>query len=361
MGIKHFTVYRVMLLLLVAALYFYGEAVLFSLVYIATYLFVCFRALQSAARKRTRIMLILSYLIVLAIQLVFYSLVVSGYDNFLEHPVRKFFAVVSLLLPMIISRYVAVGKYTELYLPTLQEAGTISFSQIRDFSGNVTAAVAKLKTTGASLTPGNFKEIITGLPRHDSFHYVNAGSLTEEYFRTAEASLDDSALYLVISKTGSATAEVLSVFTHRQFNHASISFDSSLKTIVSYNGGENVYPPGLNNELVDYLMMKVNASIMVYRLPVTREQKQAALDKINQINQEGSAYNLLGLLINRSYKPNIMYCSQFVYGILKYIGAAYFEASGTIKPTDLIEKDYHRKLEFIEELRLYSDTPEHSK
>jgi len=341
---------NIALLALIAALYFYGDTALFSLVYLAIFLFVSFRALQSTARKRTRLLLIVTYFIVMALQISFYALIVAGSDYWLEHPLRKLFAIVSLVLPMIISRYVAVGKYTELYLPTLQETVTISFSQIREFSGNVAAAAATLKKTGASLTPGNFKEIISDLPRHDSFHYVNSGSLTEEYFLAAEASLDDPALYIIISNTGSPAGEVLSVFTHRQFNHASISFDSSLKTIVSYNGGERVYPPGLNSELTDYLIRKKDASIMVYRLHVTREQKEAALDKILQINQEGSAYNLLGLLMNQSYKPNIMYCSQFVYSILQHIGAAYFEASGAIKPTDLIEKDYHRKLEFVEEL-----------
>jgi len=290
------------------------------------------------------------------LQMVFYALIVAGNDFWLEHPFRKLFAIVSLVLPMIISRYVAVGKYTELYLPTLQETVTISFSQLREFSGNVTTAVAKLKKTGASLTPGNFKEIIADLPRHDSFHYVNSGSLTEQYFVAARASLDDPALYIIISNTGSPAGEVLSVFTHRLFNHASISFDSSLKTIVSYNGGERVYPPGLNCELTDYLIRKPDASIMVYRLPVTLEQKETALDKIQQINEEGSAYNLLGLLINQSYKPNIMFCSQFVYCILEHIGAAYFEASGAVKPTDLIEKDYYRKLEFVEELGLGTRT-----
>jgi hypothetical protein len=62
---------------------------------------------------------------------------------------------------------------------------------------------------------------------------------------------------------------------------------------------------------------------------------------------------MLGLVINQSYKPNIMYCSQFVYNMLETAEAVYFHSDAmTIKPTDFIEKDYHRKLEFVEELRL---------
>jgi len=322
------------------------------MVYFALFLFASFRALQSTSRKRTQFFLIIAYLVVMALQMVFYAQVVAGYDLGAVYPLRKLFAVASLSLPMIISRYVAVNKYTELYLPTFEETVTISFSQIHEFSGSMAQAISKLKKSGGSLSPGNIKEIAVDLPRHDSFRYINSGSLTEDYFYAAETSFSDPHLYIIISNTGTPASEIISVFTQNQFNHASIAFDAALKTTVSYNGGERVYPPGLNHEMINYFNKKSGASILVYRLSVTNEQKRAALEKIAQINREGSAYNLLGLFISQSYRPNIMYCSQFVYNLLKYIDATYFEADGTVKPTDLIEKDYYRKLEFVEELRL---------
>jgi len=349
---RYFNVFTVAVAVFIAALYFYGNAVLFNLVYFALFLFMSFRALQSTARKRTRFMLIITYLVVMILQMAFYVQVVGGSTVWLENPVRRLFAVVFLLLPMIISRYVAVNKYTELYLPTLEEAVTIRFSQARAFAGSIVHAVSVVKQAGGRLSPRNFKDLLGDLPRHDTFRYVNAGSLTEDYFEAAKSTLSDPSLYIIISNTGTPASEIISVFTHKQFNHASISYDSALKTVVSYNGGARVYPPGLNREMVVYFNRKPDASILVYRLPVTGEQKRNALDKIEQINREGSAYNLLGLFINKSYKPNIMYCSQFVYKMLEYIGASYFEMKGTVKPTDLIEKDYFRKLEFVEELRL---------
>ena len=353
MYLKRYTVIiNISVAVFILALYFYGGTALFILAYIALFLFASFRALQGSSNKRTRLFLVIAYAAVMALQIVFYTQVVSGYGSWLESPVRKLVAAAVLLMPMIISRYVAVSKYTELYLPTFQETVTISFSEAREFTSIVTQAVASIKKTGSSLTPGNFKKIIDDLPRHDSFRYVNSGSLTEDYFCAAEENLDDPNLYIVISNTGTPASEIISVFTQKQFNHASIAFDAALQTIISYNGGERVYPPGLNHELVDFYNRKPGASILVYRLPVTCEQKRAVLDKIAQINLEGSAYNLLGLLINQSYKPNIMYCSQFVYKVLEYAGASYFHADGIIKPTDLIEKDYFRKLIFVEELRL---------
>ena len=343
---------NIILAALVAALYFYGDMVLFPLVYFALFLFVSFRAIQSTGRKRTRGLLIVTYFVIMAIQTVFYFQVVYGFDDWTEYPFRKLAAVAVLLLPMIISRYVAVNKYTELYLPSVQEAASISFSQLRVFRDKVEGAAAMLGRTKNSLSPGNIKEIIDDLPNHDSFKYINAGSLTEDYFLAAEASMDDLGLYIVISDTGSPASEIISAFTQRQFNHASLSFDAALTTIVSYNGGERVYPPGLNLEMIEFFNQKPDASVLVYRLPVTMEQKRAALGRIAQINREGSAYNMLGLIMGRSYKPNIMYCSQFVYSLAEYIGASWFEAEGVVKPTDLIEKDYFRRLEFVEELRL---------
>ena len=49
------------------------------------------------------------------------------------------------------------------------------------------------------------------------------------------------------------------------------------------------------------------------------------LDKIREINNEGSAYNLLGLVLKVTPQPNIMFCSQFVYTILELAGLNYFE------------------------------------
>ena len=349
---RYLTRLNIIIVALFAALFFYGDAVLFTLVYFALFLFVSFRAVQSTGRKRTRAFLVIAYFVIMAIQIVFYAQVVYGFESWTEYPFRKLAAVAVMLLPMVISRYVAVNKYTELYLPSLKEASSISFSQLRAFAEKVKGAADTFGRTKDSLSPGNLKEIIDDLPHHDSFNYVNAGSLTEEYFRAAEASMDDCGLYIVVSDTGSPASEIISAFTHRQFNHASLSFDAALATIVSYNGGARVYPPGLNLEMVEFFNQKPDASVLVYRLPVTAEQKRAALDKIAQINREGSAYNMLGLVIGRSYRPNIMYCSQFVYTLMRYIGAHYFEADGVIKPTDLIEKDYFRRLEFVEELRL---------
>ena len=69
-----------------------------------------------------------------------------------------------------------------------------------------------------------------------------------------------------------------------------------------------------------FFRKKADASILVYALPCTRAQKEQVLDRVAQINREGSAYNMLGLVLKYSHKPNIMFCSQFVYRMLELAG-----------------------------------------
>ena len=72
------------------------------------------------------------------------------------------------------------------------------------------------------------------------------------------------------------------------------------------------------------------------------------MENIQQINEEGSAYNLWGLFFKSSHQPNIMFCSQFVYRMLELAGLAYFKKDAAhVRPMDFIELDYTRSLEFV--------------
>ncbi|MCL1904459.1 MAG: hypothetical protein FWF94_08620 [Oscillospiraceae bacterium] len=335
-----------MITAIAAALFFYGDFTLFMLTYITTFIFLSFRAVQSAGRKRSRFFLVVTYIIVLFLQVIFYTIIM--YE---ERVLSRVFSILAFLLPIIVGHFVA-GRNKERNLPRFQETVTISFAQIHALGNDISRAINKFKKNGKNLSYKNFKYIIEDMPRHNTFRYVNTESLTADYFNAAEEKLDDPHLYVVISNTGAPSSEFISTFTQKQFNHASLAFDAELQTIVSYNDGQRVYPPGLNYEAVSYFNRKHDASILVYSLKVTHEQKRAAIDLVAKINREGSAYNLLGLLFGRSYKSNIMYCSQFVYFILEHIGASYFHVSGVVKPTDFIEKDYLRKLSFVEEIKL---------
>jgi hypothetical protein len=183
--------------------------------------------------------------------------------------------------------------------------------------------------------PGDIAALLRDLPQHNSSRYITRFSLPEGYFAAARNTLADPHVYIVLSDTGSPASKVIGLFTAGPYNHVSLSFDSALETLVSYNGGNGTSRPGLNHERPEYFCQKPGASLMVYRLRIEPEQKRKLINRVAAINREGSSYNLLGLLTKKSKLPNIMFCSQFVYTLLRDSGAAYFDKeSGKVKPMD---------------------------
>lgn len=186
------------------------------------------------------------------------------------------------------------------------------------------------------------------LSRQNSFTYINRYSLNPDYFKRAEESLNDGFIYLIFTNSKSISSKVIRFFTKKDYNHISIAFDSNLSTIVSYNGGAGINLPGMNPESLNSLTIWKGAYVSVYKLPATHLQKRIILNKISEINVEGNSYNLIGLLMKNSFKPNIMFCSQFVYLLLRLVDLNYFEKDETkVKPYDFIELDINRKLIFI--------------
>lgn len=345
---------KIITVLLLVGLFFFGNYTLFVLAYIAEGLIISARTLMGKTRKRVKGMLIVSYMIVMAFQItvcVIAGLFDPGYPGYVYYP-RKLFAILLFALPIIANRYITTGKYATFHLPSIGEAATISLSEAKDGISSIRSAASRINKMGGKFSNGVVLEIITDLPRHDSFRYINGGSLSGQYFEAARESLSDPSIYIVVSKTGSAASEFISVFTQKEYGHASLAFDKDLKTVVSYNKGDRIYSPGLNAEMIEYFNQSEDSALLVYRLPATIEQKKCILDKVEEINREGSAYNMVGLFVNYSHKPNIMYCSQFVYNMLEYAGLSYFDMQGhAVKPTDLIEQDYYKKLEFLYEIK----------
>lgn len=323
-----------------------------------TYLFICLlmivRTLIVPSESKAKVYLVLIYIVIMGLQITYISLVTfqTGQTE-LHRILGRLFAAAVIWFPFLVERFVMINKYASFYLPTAHEVASISFADIKAGKDKIISAMEILEKAGQAFSVENLLEIKDDLYRHNSFQYINKGVLTQEYFEEAKSWLEDGNIYIILSNTGSPASEIISTITQKQYNHASLSFDPELKTIISYNGGERVYPPGLNYEMLDFFNKKEDASILVYKLACTKEQKTKIFDKVTEINQDGSAYNLLGLVLKYSYKPNIMFCSQFVHKMLTYAGISYFEKrDGEVKPTDLIEMDYYRKLQFMYEMKL---------
>ena len=200
----------------------------------------------------------------------------------------------------------------------------------------------------AGLSPGDIGSLLADLPRHNSSRYITRHSLREDYFTAAYGALGDPHVYIVLSDTGSPASRLIRLFTGDLYNHVSLSFDPAMKTLVSYNGGGGLSGPGLNPEGPGELNQRPGASLMVYRLEVTPGQKRALIGRVAAINREGSSYNLLGLLTKKSRLPNIMFCSQFVYTLLKDTGAVWFDKeNGKVTPGDFIGRKRKGGPEYI--------------
>ncbi len=348
---------RIYLLLFSVLFLTFNNLALSILTFVTINILLVFLSFVTMASKRRRAFSVIAYLLLTAIQIVYVVLVrtpdpISIFQNL----VVMLFLYLLIFFSFVLQNYLQIKSYQSYYFFGAKDASALPFGSFSDFKRMLSERREFLGKTVSVLTRENVEHMIGELLRNNSFSYTNNGTLTEHYFSELDASMSDAAVYIVLSDTGSVPSQVIGIMTDKSFNHVSISFDRDLKTLISYNGGERVNPPGLNSELIGFLAKKPDAAIYVYKLNVTLEQKRMMADKIREINQNGSAYNMLGLFLKRSYKPNIMYCSQFVYTLLKHADATYFSKNpNDIRPTDLVELDYRRVLEFEYEIRFQVD------
>lgn len=205
-----------------------------------------------------------------------------------------------------------------------------------------------LLSTGRDLA-----KVAWDLPHHNNFVYQNRNSLGDDFFRLAESTLNNGYLYIVLSSTGSPASNLINTFTGQEYAHTSLSFDEELKTVVSYNGGNGVNAPGMNKEEMEFFNQKEDAKIMIYKLTANEEQKRKVLQKVREINKQGSSYNILGLFFPLPMRDNVMYCSQFVYQLLVVAELDYFQiAPDRVRPIDFVRLDDQGMLEFYQTIFL---------
>lgn len=292
-----------------------------------------------------------------AFMLVYYSLSLYVISFLMYHDFNsqsRIYVAGILFITFFLEQIVFHNHRNYCVSPTMDDT-TLSFEDLRYLKKRVQHRANHLKKMGGVVSLPWIRDIMQDLPRNCAIRYMAKESLSDTYFQNLHDSLDDPYVYLVFSDTGSAASNLIGLITNKPYNHLSISFDSELKTLVSYNGGERISPPGLNQEMIEWFYQKEDASIRIYRLSVTMEQKISMAKRIETINLEGSAYNLLGVTLGKSIQPNMMVCSEFVYSLLESVGANYFTKTALdVKPADLIELDYERKLEFVEAIQLSS-------
>lgn len=348
-----FLLTAVMILLAGVALFMCENYTVYNLVYIFSFVFIAFYAVFSPSTILSKIVQVVLYALIMAAQIVFNTLVIRNMNQNISYELCRLLGVLVTLVPFIV-RANFFHQTTKRYeLPSIEEHSTITYAELLYNKNEILRQLERFKKAGYVLSKIEISEILYQLSRHSSFHYVNNGTLTENYFQSAYETVNNGYVYIVVTKSKSLPSDVIGLFTEKEYNHVSISFDEQLKTIISYNGGKRAIPPGLNAELIENLTQKNGSAILVYRLPATEAQKKIMIQKIEKINAEGSAYNLLGLALKVSRQPNIMFCSQFVYTLLELADLNYFDKrAAQVTPSDFIELDYGRKLEFVRRFAL---------
>lgn len=131
-------------------------------------------------------------------------------------------------------------------------------------------------------------------------------------------------IYIVLTGTGTAFSQLISLFTRAELNHASIAFDPELREVYSF-GRKKMYNPfvaGLIRENFKDPFYR-SADCAVYQVKVTPGDYEAMYDHVQGMmkNQDQYKYHLLGLvgvLFNiRINRENAYFCSHFVASVFE--------------------------------------------
>lgn len=320
--------------------------VLFNIAYIAIFVLILAKIILSISELSGKIISIVIFALIMIAQILFNTL--AAYNDYSAYNILKVSKIIIFILPFIVCVWV---YYPQNYIRSFNEFTDISYLQFVESYSKIKLLMNEMAKKKKALSKENIKIIFDDLHRHNCFKYINHQTLTSLYFEKAYKTLDNGYVYIALTNSKSISSGIIGVFTNREYNHISIAFDEMLDTIVSYNGGERILPPGLNPEILMNMYRNSGASVIIYKLAANKEQKKKIIDEIYKINETGSAYNVIGLVFKKSLKPNIMFCSQFVYTMLDLAELSYFsEYPCKVKPTDFIEKDYQRKLEYVCEI-----------
>lgn len=284
---------QLLVLILFITLIFAQKPVFFVVIYAISTVLLIFSTILTKQFMKTKIILILIYILILVLQQVYINgFVFNEKGIWIAFIIEKIVAIIIIFVPFFL-RYLHY-LYTLENQFSSQEQSSVNFAMIKLFNNKHNSLKQNLNQGKVALSKENLNEILEDIPRHSYVRYLNKNTLNDNYFEECIKSLSDPYIYIVISSTGSSASEVISLFTHKIYNHVSLSFDKDLKTTISYNGGEKLTQPGLNSEQIISFNKKSDASIMVYKLATTIKQKKKMIDTIKEINQQGSAYNLVG-------------------------------------------------------------------
>ena len=134
-------------------------------------------------------------------------------------------------------------------------------------------------------------------------------------------------IFIVTSYTNTAFGKAIKTFTHSQYTHAAIAFDTSLEELYSFNADPkysgNGYKGGISKESLSSYIESYDKTVIqvncIFLKPSDFDKVKETLDNLIE-NKEDTKYgyfNILNILIGRAKDTGMaMVCSQFVSYIL---------------------------------------------
>lgn len=169
----------------------------------------------------------------------------------------------------------------------------------------------------------------------------------ELYVEEVAKSVQIKPIFIVTSYTNTPFGKAIKTFTHSEYTHAAISFDTSLEKLYSFNAdskySNNGYKGGISRESLSSYIDSYEKTIIqvncVFLKPSDFDIVQRALDNLLE-NEEKTKYaysNIINILIGRAKDTGMaMVCSQFVAYILHTANIELLDKpDNTVTPKDL--------------------------
>lgn len=169
----------------------------------------------------------------------------------------------------------------------------------------------------------------------------------ELYVEEVAKSVQVKPIFIVISYTNTPFGKAIKTFTHSEYTHAAISFDTSLEKLYSFNAdskySNNGYKGGISRESLSSYIDSYEKTIIqvncIFLKPSDFDIVQRALDNLLE-NEEKTKYaysNIINILIGRAKDTGMaMVCSQFVAYILHTANIELLDKpDNTVTPKDL--------------------------
>ncbi|KOS68541.1 hypothetical protein AEA09_08245 [Lysinibacillus contaminans] len=158
-------------------------------------------------------------------------------------------------------------------------------------------------------------------------------------------------IYIVLTKTGTLLSKAIGMYTGKEMNHASVSFDAELFNMYSFGRTQlnNPLSGGFLRENAETGLLEP-ADCVIYRCTVSHYQYLEMRRIVHHMynNRDHYKYNFLGLfgivMQMELRRERAYFCSQFVATLLKMGGLPVYQNPAFMTPHCISELPYLEKV-----------------